>query len=385
MQVPVNFASLADPVEFPAVRMGWQMALFGSNGKLVSGSGPRRGDQVVLTALEGHVVDTTAGGRIVVAVPLSTRERVVGAIRASAPASVVTDRARWTWLVMGLIGLSAVAVAAILGRGLATRLTRPIGRLAAAAHDLGRGDFAIQLHESGVAEVDEVAGALETTARHLGDALERERAFSSEASHQLMTPMTAMRLTLEAAAEDTHGDPRTAISEALGQLDRLESGAEGLLALRRGQLPGPHRVSAAALEAWLLNEWHGRLASGGRPLRITRGPDLVDPGTSFEAARHVLDVLVGNAYVHGAGAVHVDMRNAAGMVAVDVGDEGAGIGSPPDELFRSRGASHDGHGIGLALARSLVEADGGRLTVTRAGPAPVFTVVWPAAAPGDGT
>ncbi len=90
--------------------------------------------------------------------------------------------------------------------------------------------------------------------------------------------------------------------------------------------------------------------------------------------RHVLDVLVDNASRHGAGAVTIETRAAAGGVAIDVRDEGPGIDGDPERLFvrRNRDARH--HGIGLTLARSLAEADGGKLQVTHARPGAVFSL-----------
>ena len=93
----------------------------------------------------------------------------------------------------------------------------------------------------------------------------------------------------------------------------------------------------------------------------------------------ILDVLLDNADRHGAGAVAIARpRRASGWLAVDVADEGAGFAGDPEAAFAPRGRRH-GHGIGLALARSLADAEGGRLTVTRAAPEPVFTLLLPAA------
>jgi signal transduction histidine kinase len=108
------------------------------------------------------------------------------------------------------------------------------------------------------------------------------------------------------------------------------------------------------------------------------GGDLVAKA-SPSVVSEVIGVLVDNAYRHGSGAVTVMARAAAGSIAVDVEDEGQGFSGDPEPAFERHSGSADGegHGIGLDLARSLALAEGGRLLVTRAGPAPVLTLLLP--------
>ena len=88
-------------------------------------------------------------------------------------------------------------------------------------------------------------------------------------------------------------------------------------------------------------------------------------------------MLVANAVRHGRGAVTVRLRPVEGCVVLDVADEGPGFAGDPEAAFERRATSANGHGIGLALARSLAHAEGGRLTVSRAGPSPVVTLTLP--------
>jgi signal transduction histidine kinase len=110
---------------------------------------------------------------------------------------------------------------------------------------------------------------------------------------------------------------------------------------------------------------------------VTTAPELPVSRASAGAVRQVVDVLVDNAVVHGAGTVALVVRDAGATVAIDVRDEGDG---PPDPaaVFPSRQDGASGHGIGLALARALAEAEGGRLVLSRARP-PVFSLLLPAA------
>jgi signal transduction histidine kinase len=103
---------------------------------------------------------------------------------------------------------------------------------------------------------------------------------------------------------------------------------------------------------------------------------------SAVAIRHVVDVLVDNALVHGAGAVEVAVSTLADGLLIEVSDEGPGL-ADADTAFTPRTARTGTHGIGLGLARSLTEAEGGRLLLRRIAPHPVFGLLLPAATPPE--
>jgi len=119
----------------------------------------------------------------------------------------------------------------------------------------------------------------------------------------------------------------------------------------------------------------------GRRVRLTCDPRAPQPQASAAAVRQVLTVLIDNAAIHGCGTVAVAVREAADAVAIDVSDEGTGAGRPESELFVRRAEAVNGHGIGLALARRLAEAEGGRLQLTRPAP-PIFMLLLPAGEDG---
>src|SRR5262249_46853101 len=160
----------------------------------------------------GSPADRTQDGRLLVAVPLLVGERVGGAVRADrSGADAATDaRQAWAVLVGGAVSLIALAVLAalVLGR----RLAAPLERMAAAATRLGHGDFAARAPRTGVTELDEVAGALDSTAQRLHDLIARERAFSADASHQLRTPLAALLIELESLELQGH-DVRAALAQ----------------------------------------------------------------------------------------------------------------------------------------------------------------------------
>jgi signal transduction histidine kinase len=284
-----------------------------------------------------------------------------------------------SWAAIGILGAAALAVAAVIGHRQARRLAGPVTGLAVAMERLGEGDFTVRVtSDKGIPEVDRAAHALDVTAANLGNLVERERSFSADVSHQLRTPLAGLRLTLETALLADDRSAHETLSDAVTELDRLEATVEELLAHARNTDRPQEIVDFQAIMAIADRQWHGRLAADGRPLRTTVEP--VRPvRASATAVTQILDVLLDNAATHGRGAVTVNVRRAGPGAAVDVSDEGSGIEQDPETIF-GRGISHtNGHGIGLALARSLAQSQGGQLVLARSRPNPVFSLILPAA------
>ncbi|MCW2912757.1 MAG: two-component sensor histidine kinase [Actinomycetia bacterium] len=365
-----------DSAEMPATEPGIRLGLYNPAGHRISGRGPAEADAAVRGALRAHVTTGSSGGDLVVSVPIADNERVVAVIRAAASRWQVYLRIGRTWLVMLAIGVVAIMFTWLIARRQGRRLAQPIEEMAATAQRLGDGDFSVRNRPTGIPEIDTAGASLDVTAERLGTLLTRERAFSADASHQLRTPLTGLRLRLEAARDTPGVDTHAAITSAITAADRLERTINELLALARDT---PHRTEPLRVNA-LLEEvrqtWHADLAARGRPLRIEIGPELPVCRASTAAVRQILDVLIDNAVRHGAGAVTIHVREAGDALAIDVTDEGTAIGDDPGDLFRRRTAAN-GHGIGLAMARSLAEAEGGRLLLSRPSP-PTFTLLLPA-------
>ena len=362
----------ADPAELP--RAGsTRLSLYAADGRRLSGAGPARADAVTRGALAGRVSDASGSGTLIAAVPIARRERVVGAVRAERSDAVVSRRVWRTRAAMAAIALAVLALAAGLSLLLARRLVRPIDALADAATRLGDGDFTNRADGAGVPELDAAAAALNHTAQRLGAMVERERAFSADASHQLRTPLTALRLDLE-AGQATGATPAD-LDRALIEVDRLEDTISTLLAAARDAGPADQRIDVALLVDEARQVWHGRLAADARPLRVSVVDEPLVACATPGAVRQILDVLLDNAHRHGSGAVTVSARAARGAVVVEVSDEGAGVSGDPDAVFARRSPAAAGHGVGLALARSLAAADGGRLVLQRPGPGPTFSLL----------
>ncbi|MFZ0119393.1 MAG: HAMP domain-containing sensor histidine kinase [Pseudonocardiaceae bacterium] len=359
---------------------GTHLAVYVDRGLRILGTGPEGGDPAVYAALHGEISNKDLNGELVVAVPVTHDTDVIGAVRAASPVAAVYRQVALVWL--GMLGLGGLAIGMVwlVARRQARRLARPLEELSEAARRLGQGDFSVRTTPADIPEIDSVGSALNSTAGRLDAMLARERSFSADASHQLRTPLTGLRLRLEAALEHPGQDLQNAITDGIAAADRLEQTIEELLALARDT----RSSNSTPLDLpSLLDEievgWHDRLAAQHRALHVAVDPLAPVSLASTAAVRQVLTVLLDNAATHGSGTVSVAVRNAADALAIDVSDEGSGITAAEPELFTRRSRLADGHGIGLALARSLAEAEGGRLRLTRPAP-PTFTLLVPAQA-----
>jgi signal transduction histidine kinase len=353
---------------------GFTLGVYDDSGLKVAGRGPVHLEADLRGALSG-AVPRQEGSPLRVALPIGMPP-TSGVVRVTSQSATVNDRVVRAWLLVGAFALAAIAAAGALAWWLSRRLDAPLSRLAVAARRIGDGDFTSRVPRSGVAEIDDVAEAMDTTAARLGNALERERAFSSDVSHQLRTRIAALRVTLESASI-THVPHHETIENALTETDRLEATIDELIALARDT----HAVRAPLDARTLLDDverrWHSRLAASGRPLRLVVDPDLPRPRSSASAARQILEVLVDNAARHGRGEIRISARSAVDGLAIDVTDDGPGVDGDPEDLFGRRAATNNGHGIGLALARTLADAEGGRLVLTRRHPGATFTLLLP--------
>ncbi|MDP9346455.1 MAG: HAMP domain-containing histidine kinase [Actinomycetota bacterium] len=366
--------SRGDPIELPPTTD--VLAVYDRSGLRVAGRGPATAPSLVREVLRrAQPADAKGQGALEVAIPLLRNERITGAVRAQRPDAAAQRDARDAWLVLGAIALGIIAVATIAAVVLSRRLAGPLERMAAAARRLGDGDFSVRAPVAGIAEVDAVGTALDTTAQRLDDLVTRERAFSADASHQLRTPLQALRIELEAI--ELRGEAPVELPAALAQVDRLQSTVDTVLAVARD---APRNTSVTDLRGVLREidaRWHGSLAQAGRPFRITCEERELAVRAAAPVVREILEVLVDNAAKHGRGAVTVDVRDVEAYTWVDVADEGPGFAVDLDQAFARRAGSGQGHGIGLSLARSLAHAEGGRVTVTHMAPKPIVSLVLP--------
>jgi signal transduction histidine kinase len=288
-------------------------------------------------------------------------------------------------LIVSLAAL-AVAVAVALAMIQARRLTRPLQELAGAADQLGSGDARPLGRRYGIPELDRVAEGLDGSTQRISELLAAERQFAADASHQLRTPLTALSMRLEEmiAAADQPEVVHEEGAAALVQTERLADVVSQLLGRNyRSATSTPELVGVDDVVAQQVVEWDPAFRRKNRKLEVVGEKNLtahVTPGMLSQVIATLLD----NALVHGAGSVVIRTSLTPKSVVIEVRDEGKGV---PQELAprifeRTVTSSPGGTGLGLALARSIAEAEGGQVVLVRPRPA-VFAVFLPRGFPDD--
>ncbi|MFD6891776.1 ATP-binding protein [Streptomyces sp. NPDC059957] len=298
------------------------------------------------------------------------------------PRSTVTREVGRTLAVVGAVALLAVVAAVLLAVRQANRLASPLTDLAETAERLGSGDPRPRHKRYGVPELDRVADVLDSSAERIGRMLTAERRLAADASHQLRTPLTALSMRLE---EITVTDDLETVREeatiALTQVERLTDVVQRLLTNSRDPRTGsavPFDLDEVVKQQ--LEEWRPAYRSAGRAVVRSGKTGIRAVGTPG-AVSQVLATLVENSLMHGGGTVALRTRVIGNQAVLEVTDEGPGV--PPDlgnRIFERAISGRNSTGIGLAVARDLAEADGGRLELLQTRP-PVFALFLSRTAP----
>ncbi|MER5771730.1 ATP-binding protein [Streptomyces sp. NPDC001985] len=291
------------------------------------------------------------------------------------PRSAITREVGESLLIISGVAVIAIVAAILLAVRQANRLASPLTDLAESAERLGRGDPRPRHRRYGVPELDRVADVLDASAERIARMLTAERRLAADASHQLRTPLTALSMRLEEISATD--DPATVKEEAniaLTQVERLTDVVERLLTNSRD----PRTGSAIAFDLdevvkQQMAEWRSAYRSAGRALVCSGKQGMRAVGTPGAVAQ-VLAALIENSLMHGGGTVALRTRVTGNQSVIEVTDEGPGV--PADlgaRIFERSISGRNSTGIGLAVARDLAEADGGRLEMLQQHP-PVFAL-----------
>ncbi len=331
------------------------------------------------------VTDVT-GSWVAAAAPVySPGGPLVGTVILARPTDQLNRDILALWVILGTVGVVALLAAALLAFALARWVSRPLAGLDSAAGRLADGDLAIRaVVGSGPPELRRLATTFNTMAGRLEALVHGNRAVIADVSHQLRTPLAALRLRLDLLAADT--DPATGheLAGALEELARLSRLVDGLLAVARAEnvvpAPGTVDVGEAArervvawrpvaddrdilLEARACDAKEGGRAGGG----TARGPALAWIGEGH--LEQVLDNLIANALeaLSAGHQITVTTKATTSGAQIIVADNGPGMNAEDREraFLRFRTSNPNGTGLGLAIVHRLVTSNGGTASLSQ--------------------
>ncbi|OQD52998.1 two-component sensor histidine kinase [Streptomyces phaeoluteigriseus] len=318
------------------------------------------------------------GSDLVITVPAHEGGRSVGAVRIVYSTDNLTDRLWTIWGFRAGLAVAVLAVAALIGAVVARRLTAPLRQLNDMASRLSDGDLTARAPVTGPQETQTLARTLNQAGERLDTLVASQRIFVADASHQLRTPLTALRLSLDNIADGVDDEfVREDVEQATAEVVRMSRLVNGLLVLARAEAkvaaaePLPLRdIVTERLSVW-------RPAADERGVTIALGGSADDRPLVLATTGHldqVLDNVLSNALEVSPDGATITVRTEArgSTVLLEVLDEGPGMSDAEksrafDRFWRGQGLTgRSGSGLGLAVVRQLLTDDGGTVTLADA-------------------
>jgi signal transduction histidine kinase len=371
---------------------GARVVIINGKGQSIADSEPLSGESAdrdfttrpeIKQALAGHEAtgsrysESLHADLIYAAVPITTGNKVIGAVRISYTSSYLDARVKHHWLLLLAIAAIVLAVVFLVSLWLARGVTRPLGELEDAAGRLGGGDLGARVPDiSGPQEIQSLRQSFNATAARLETLVTGQRAFVADASHQLRTPLAALRLRLENLAaeldEAPDGDERADAIGALDEVERLTRLVDGLLTLARAEDAGANPVKTELLPVVMsrVDAWSAFADEQDIGFSVAVPEALtvrVTPGRLEQALDNIMSNAVAAAPPHTMVTVAAVTR-PGGDVELIIRDHGSGMTEEQrvhafDRFWRASSASRGGFGLGLAIAQQLLVSDGGTLAL----------------------
>lgn len=400
---PADVAKLTPLVRAAAETVHGRVIVVDADGLLLSDSGGRaRGTSYaarpeIAQALRRRTPQTVRRSNslgldlLATARPIVHEGRVVGAVRITQSLADVGAAKTRTQRQLLAVGAVVLLIGLLAGSLIAAATARPLGRLERTARRVAEGDFSARAADEGSTEQRSLARSFNEMTERVGVLLDTQRRFVADASHQLRTPLTGLRLRLEAADAPGRTDAERSadLRAATAEVDRLSHLVDGLLALSRAD---EHRAATTACDLVAVAEdaverFDRAAAQAGVALRVVADGPVRGWCAAGDLGR-ALDALLENALAYGSDGGIVEVAVAPGRV--EVRDRGPGLApGEEDELFDRfhRGSASTrarGTGLGLAIVRALARGwDGDAHLAPRAGGGAVATLLVPEGPPGS--
>jgi signal transduction histidine kinase len=328
---------------------------------------------------QGDVIGQS-GSWLQIAVAVGDEDKLSGAVVFARNTDPLDDRITVLWAWLGGSGAAVLVLGVLLAFRVARWVTRPLDSLGATAARLGEGSLDARAPDRrGPQEVRTLASVFNRMAERTETLVHGHEAWVADVSHQLRTPLAALRLRLDVLADEAEGEMAAELSGVQDEIGRFSRLVDGLLAVARAEaaVPRPEPVDTAAVAAERIAAWE--------PVARERRVELRADCAASAVARlgpgdleQILDNLLANALeaVADGGGVRVAAAAAYGRVTVSVIDDGPGMSDAvKTTAFHRFGRSGSrGTGLGLAIVQRLAAANGGS-AVLRDTPGGGLTVV----------
>ncbi len=303
-------------------------------------------------------------------------------VQLALPTTALWAGVRQTWLsLLGTAGL-VILITILVSVWLANTILEPVGKLRQAAAQIASGNLEQRIALGRRDELADLAQAFNTMAARLQYLMQQQRDFVANASHELRTPLTTIRLRVESLLGGARQNPEVAnqfLAEIESEVDRLSKLVDNLLILSRVEA-GIDNLTFAPVDMTLLiretlDSFVPRAEAAGSRLTVDMRPDLPPVRAVASQIRQVMDNLLENAlkYSHSASAINLSCRRSGDHLTVSITDTGHGISSADlphvferfyrADKSRSRSSGQGGTGLGLSIARSVITAHGGHISI----------------------
>ncbi|MGW0994618.1 sensor histidine kinase [Streptomyces sp. NPDC002523] len=328
--------------------------------------------------------DPSAGGdALSVTVPGGSDESVPCVVQTVYAFGPLKATVHATWIVLAVVGLGVLAAVALIGFALARSFTRPVRALERATAQLADGRITDPPStDHGPPELRRLAASFTKTATRLQHLLQAQEAFASEVSHQLKTPLTALRLRLENFEPYLAPCAQDSLDQALGEMERLSRMVQGLLALARLENSAirPESVDLGGVVADRAAIWTAFADEQRVDIVVSEAATAVRVWAVPGALEQIIDNLLSNALRAAPPGTAITLATATShkeggrtppMAELHVIDQGPGMSEAErhrafDRFWRAPDTDHDGTGLGLPMVRQLARAADGDVTLEAA-------------------
>jgi len=352
----------------------WTSPTTGADSANVTGSASAR--RAISDALAGRVRTIRNGDDVLAAAPVGAMDNPAGAVVVVRSDDATAARIRDLWAALLLIAIAAVGAAALIGDRLSRWVTNPLRRLASRATALGHGDLGVRADvATGPAEATDLARAFNDMAVRLETLIEGHRQFVAHASHQLRSPLTALRLRLESTDPTDRATVTADIDAALHETARLSRLVDGLLRLARAEgAPIDRRpVDVTTVIRDRCDAWAALAEERGLAMAVEPGPPTT-VAVGEGQLEQILDNLIDNAIeASPAGSqITVSALRRDGRIEIHVRDAGRGMEREErerafDTFWQGAPTRRTGSaGLGLAIVDRLAHANGGEARLDEA-------------------